>query len=197
MDAATQERVFEPFFTTKEVGKGTGLGLATVYGIVRQSAGQISVHSEVGSGTTFTVCLPAIEGIAELEVSDEPVPAGSETVLLVEDEEKVRRLITTILKQHGYRVLEAPDGEEALRLHKQCAYRIDLLITDVVMPRMRGPELAERLRERHPDMNVLFISGYTDPSIKNQIVSAGSHFLQKPFAVDALVRAVSQALRQC
>jgi PAS domain S-box-containing protein len=194
MGAGTLEHVFEPFFTTKGVGKGTGLGLATVYGIVRQSAGHIYVQSEVGCGTTFTVRLPAVEGVAELEASDEPVPAGSGSVLLVEDEEGVRRLIATILEQHGYRVLAAPDPEEALRMYEQCAHRIDLLISDVVMPRMRGPELAAHLRERQPEMNVLFISGYTDPLIANQVVSAASHFLQKPFAVDALVRAVNEAL---
>ena len=161
---------------------------------MRQSAGHIYVQSEVGCGTTFTVRLPAVEGVAELEASDEPVPAGSGSVLLVEDEEGVRRLIATILEQHGYRVLAAPDPEEALRMYEQCAHRIDLLISDVVMPGMRGPELAAHLREHQPDMNVLFISGYTDPSIPNQVVSVGSHFLQKPFAVDALVRAVNEAL---
>ena len=129
-----------------------------------------------------------------MEAPDEPVPAGSGSVLLVEDEEGVRRLIATILEQHGYRVLVAPDPEEALRMYEQCADRIDLLISDVVMPRMRGPELAAHLRERQPEMNVLFISGYTDPLIANQVVSAASHFLQKPFAVDALVRAVNEAL---
>jgi DNA-binding NtrC family response regulator len=115
-------------------------------------------------------------------------------VLLVEDEEGVRRLIATILEQHGYRVLAASNGEEALRMYKQCGHRIDLLISDVVMPRMRGPELAAQLRAHQPEMKVLFISGYTDPAITNQVVSEGSQFLQKPFAADALARAVSEAL---
>jgi CheY-like chemotaxis protein/two-component sensor histidine kinase len=194
MDAGTLEHVFEPFFTTKGVGKGTGLGLATVYGIVRQSAGHIFVQSESGCGTTFTVRLPATEGVAELKASEEPMPAGSGSVLLVEDEEGVRRLIATTLEQHGYRVLAAPGPEEALRMYEGCAHRIDLLISDVVMPCMRGPELAVHLRERQPELNVLFISGYTDPSITNQVVSEGSHFLQKPFAVDGLLRAVNEAL---
>ena len=116
-------------------------------------------------------------------------------MLLVEDEDEVRRLVATILEQHGYRVLAAPDGEEALRIFEQCGHRIDLLISDVVMPRMRGPELAAHLRRRQPLINVLFISGYTDSSITSQLVSEGSHFLQKPFAVGALVRAVNEALR--
>ena len=192
MDAGTLERVFEPFFTTKGVGKGTGLGLATVYGIVRQSAGHISVQSEVGRGTTFSVLLPASEGVVALEASTEPPPGGSACVLLVEDEEGVRRLTATILEQHGYRVLAAPNGEEALRMFEQYGHRIDLLISDVVMPRMRGPELADQLRRHWPEMKALFISGYTDPGITK--VSAGSHFLQKPFAADALVHAVSDAL---
>ena len=197
MDASTLEHVFEPFFTTKGVGQGTGLGLATVYGIVRQSAGHISVESEVGYGTTFTVLLPATEGVVAPEVTAEPVLSGSGSVLLVEDEEGVRRLIATILEQYGYSVLAAPDGVEALRIFETCGNRIDLLISDVVMPRMRGPELAAQLRRQQPEMNVLFISGYTDPSITSQVVSASSHFLQKPFAVDELVRAVSEALRPC
>lgn len=194
MDSATLEHVFEPFFTTKSVGKGTGLGLATVYGIVRQSAGHITVESEVGCGTTFTVLLPAVEGAAALEAAARPLPAGSGSVLLVEDERDVRRLTATILENHGYRVLTAADGEEALRMFERCEHRIDLLISDVVMPRMRGPELAAHLRRRQPEMRVLFISGYTDPSIANHVVTAASHFLQKPFAAEALVRAVSDAL---
>jgi two-component system, cell cycle sensor histidine kinase and response regulator CckA len=153
------------------------------------------VQSEVGRGTTFSVLLPAIEGVVVLEASAEPPPGGSGCVLLVEDEEGVRRLIATTLEQHGYRVLAAPDGKEALRMFEQCGHRIDLLISDVVMPRMRGPELAVHLRRHQPEMHILFISGYTDPSITNQLLSAGSHFLQKPFASDALMRAVSEALR--
>lgn len=195
MDAGTLEHVFEPFFTTKEVGKGTGLGLATVYGIVRQSAGHISVESAVGHGTTFSVLLPATEGIPASEASAEPPARGNGRVLLVEDEEGVRRLIATILEQHGYSVLTASDGEEALTIFEQCGQQVDLLISDVVMARMRGPELAVHLRQRQPAINVLFISGYTDPAITNQLVLEASYFLQKPFAADALMRAVSEALR--
>jgi len=128
-----------------------------------------------------------------LKASEEPVPAGNGSVLLVEDEEGVRRLIAATLEKHGYTVLAASDPDEALRLYEQFEHRIDLLISDVVMPYMRGPELAVLLRERQAGLNVLFISGYTDPSITNQVVSPESHFLQKPFAMDALLRAVSEA----
>jgi PAS domain S-box-containing protein len=194
MDAETMEHVFEPFFTTKGIGKGTGLGLATVYGIVRQSAGHIAVHSEVGRGATFTVFLPAVEGEPALPGAAKPMPTGSGSVLLVEDERDVRRLAATILENHGYRVLAAADGEEALLIYERYGHPIDLLISDVIMPRMRGPELAAHLRTRQPEMRVLYISGYSDPSIANQMVSAASHFLQKPFAAEALVRAVNDAL---
>jgi len=176
------------------VGKGTGLGLATVYGIVRQSAGRITVQSEVGRGATFTVFLPAVEKAPFFPSPSRALPEGNGNVLLVEDERDVRRLAATILENHGYRVLTAADGEEALLMYERCGHRIDLLISDVVMPRMRGPELAAHLRTRQPEMRVLFISGYSDPSIANQVVSAASHFLQKPFAAEALVRAVSDAL---
>jgi PAS domain S-box-containing protein len=194
MEAGTLEHVFEPFFTTKGVGKGTGLGLATVYGIVRQSAGHISVASEAGYGTTFTIRLPATDGIAAPTASGQSASGGRGNVLLVEDEGAVRRLIASILEQHGYRVVVANDGEEALRVYEHCRHRIDLLISDVVMPRMRGTELAAHLRELQPEMSFLFISGYTDPSISAQVVAAGSHFLQKPFKADTLLRAVNEAL---
>jgi CheY-like chemotaxis protein len=195
MDAATIEHVFEPFFTTKSPGKGTGLGLAMVYGIVRQSAGYISVQSELGQGATFTVHLPAIEGDTAVEALPAPLPVGSETVLLVEDEEGVRRLIATILEQHGYRVLEAAGGEEAIGTYRTYPHPIDLLITDMVMPRMKGPELAARLHAEHSELRVLYVSGYADPSIGKQVgFGAGSHYLQKPFGTDALIRAVREAL---
>ena len=194
MDERTLEHVFEPFFTTKGVGKGTGLGLATVYGIVRQSAGKILVESQVGQGTTFTVRLPAAEHAALAESPAEPASMGSGTVLLVEDEEGVRQLAATILEHHGYRVLAAPGGQEAIDLFERHAKGIDLLLCDVVMPRMRGPELATHLRARQPEIKVLFMSGYTDPSIANHAVAAGLRFLQKPFAADALVRAVNETL---
>jgi CheY-like chemotaxis protein len=198
MDAATMECAFEPFFTTKGLGKGTGLGLATVYGIVRQSGGYVSIQSELGRGATFLVHLPAVE-LAAVAASPEPVPtsspAGGETVLLVEDEDGVRRLVAAILEQHGYRVLEAAGGEEAIRTFEGCPDRIDLLITDVVMPRMKGPELVAHLQAQHPEVKVLYISGYSDPSNAQQVsLGTGSHYLQKPFGTDALARAVRGAL---
>jgi CheY-like chemotaxis protein len=195
MDVVTMEHAFEPFFTTKGIGKGTGLGLAMVYGIVRQSGGRISVHSEVGRGASFTVDLPAVQGVRALEEELAPIPMGSETVLLVEDEAGVRRLIANILEKHGYRVFEAAGGEEAVRMYPQIPYRVDLLVTEVVMPRMRGPELAISLRTQHPEIPVLYISGYSDPSLGVPVgFSTGSHYLQKPFAAADLVRAVREAL---
>jgi two-component system, cell cycle sensor histidine kinase and response regulator CckA len=196
MNRETMEHVFEPFFTTKGVGQGTGLGLATVYGIVRQSAGYISVNSDPGKGATFTVHLPTTEGNQTTEASSlTPVPSGSETVLLVEDEETVRRLLATILRNHGYRVFTAADGNEAIRMCRDLREPIDLLITDVVMPHMRGPDLAKLLRVQQKNMRVLYISGYTDPPIANPLAfGEWSHYLQKPFAKDALVRAVQETL---
>jgi PAS domain S-box-containing protein len=196
MDPETIKHVFEPFFTTKGVGKGTGLGLATVYGIVRQSAGHISVSSDLGRGAAFTVRLPTAEGIAAADGSSEPVAKGTETVLLVEDQDDVRRLLVTILKNHGYRVLHAADGDEAIQMALECPLGIDLLVTDVVMPRMRGPDLAARLQALQTKMRVLYISGYTDLPTASQLADGGGvHYLQKPFAKDALIRAVREALQ--
>jgi CheY-like chemotaxis protein len=196
MDRETMDHVFEPFFTTKAVGQGTGLGLATVYGIVRQSAGYISVNSDPGKGATFTVHLPTSEGTQQAEGSaPAPVASGSETVLLVEDDETVRRLLATILRNHGYRVFTSADGNEAIRMSRDLREPIDLLITDVVMPHMRGPDLARLLRVQQRNMRVLYISGYTDPPIANPMAfGEGSVYLQKPFAKDALVRAVRETL---
>jgi PAS domain S-box-containing protein len=195
MDHRTLEHVFEPFFTTKGVGKGTGLGLATVYGIVRQSAGRIHVESEPGRGSTFTVRLPVAERPAVPEPAAEPVSMGSGTILLVEDEKGVRQLAAKILEHHGYRVLSAADGQKAIEIYDGYGQAIDLLLCDVIMPRMRGPELATRIRARQPEIKVLFMSGYTDPSIANHAMGAGLRFLQKPFAADTLVRAVNESLR--
>lgn len=196
MGADTLEHVFEPFFTTKGVGKGTGLGLATVYGIVRQSAGDITVESESGIGTKFAIHLPAVEGFAARKDDAQPLPRASGTVLLVEDEDAVRGLIAAVLEQQGCRVLVANDGEDALRLYGDGRHHIDLLITDVVMPHMRGTELAIYLRQVYPKLSVLFTSGYTDPSISTQVAEAGSCFLQKPFKADDLLRAANAALGQ-
>jgi PAS domain S-box-containing protein len=196
MDSTTIEHVFEPFFTTKGIGRGTGLGLATVHGIVEQSGGRISVQSDLGLGATFTIHLPTIRQVPDVAIQPGEAVKGDETVLVVEDEEGVRLLIVKILQGHGYRVLQASGGEEAIRVFKDHVGQIDLLVTDVVMPQMRGPELAARLRLLHAGMKVLFISGYTDPLITDSsALSADSSYLQKPFERDALARAVRDALR--
>jgi PAS domain S-box-containing protein len=195
MDAATVERIFEPFFTTKDVGKGTGLGLATVYGIVQQSGGHISVSSAPNRGASFSVHLPAAEKPAPKEQLPEPPEKGTGTILLVEDQTEVRRFVAAVLNSYGYRVLEASDGEEAMRICQSPGPRIDLLVTDVVMPRMRGPELAAHVHAAYPDLRVLYISGYTDLAITGQIASEpGSDYLQKPFTPHALARKVHEIL---
>lgn len=190
MDAHIQKQVFEPFFTTKEVGKGTGLGLATVYGIVKQSEGSISVYSELGTGTTFKVYLPRVDEVREVEEfapDSQPVPGGSETILLVEDEDLVRRLAVAVLKEFGYAVITAANGEEGLRICKEFEGHIDLMISDVVMPLMGGRELAEHLAVLRPETKVLFMSGYTDDAIvRHGILEEDMHFIQKPFLPDAL-----------
>jgi CheY-like chemotaxis protein len=195
MDAATLERAFEPFFTTKGIGEGTGLGLATVYGIVRQSAGHISVQSELGHGAVFRVYLPAVEGAVAFEPAPVQVSGGSGTILLAEDEEGVRAFITASLERHGYRVLPAAGADEALRVSSSYPDPIDLLVTDVVMPRMRGPELASRLVASRPRMKILYISGYSDPGFDGRLTTpTGARYLQKPFAADALLQAIRETL---
>jgi two-component system cell cycle sensor histidine kinase/response regulator CckA len=194
MDAETQGHIFEPFFTTKEVGKGTGLGLATVYGIVKQSGGNILVYSEEGVGTTFKVYFPRV--IEESETEDarhtsEDLPHGTETILLVENEEMVRTLTRQILEMCGYTVLEARNGIKALILCEQQDCHIDLLMTDVVMPQMGGRELVQRLTPIYPQICVLFMSGYTDDAIvRHGVIEAGVNFIQKPFTPDALAHKV-------
>jgi CheY-like chemotaxis protein len=195
MDQATMAHAFDPFFTTKGVGKGTGLGLATVYGIVQQSGGHISVQSELGQGSVFQLVLPAVEGTPVAESPPLCGPEGSETVLLVEDEDNVRRFLVTALKNHGYRVVHASGGEDAIRVSGEFADRIDLLITDVAMPAIRGPELARRLRAQHSELRVLYISGYADPPAEESAdFGPDSHFLQKPFEQRVLLQAVREAL---
>jgi two-component system cell cycle sensor histidine kinase/response regulator CckA len=199
MSQEVREKVFEPFFTTKDKGKGTGLGLSTVYGIVKQSGGNIWVYSEPGHGTTFKIYLPEVEeeldrlhGRDETEFS----PRGSETVLLVEDEQEVRLLAHRLLSQQGYRVLEATNGEEALYVaQKQSGEKIHLLLTDVVMPRMGGKELADQLKILRPDIKVLYTSGYTDDAIVHHgVLEPGIHFLQKPFSLKTLSHKVREVL---
>ncbi|MBA2735051.1 MAG: PAS domain S-box protein, partial [Acidobacteria bacterium] len=198
MSAKTQQHIFEPFFTTKEVGKGTGLGLATVYGIVKQSGGNIGVYSEEGVGTTFKIYLPRVVGQAKKSQTKDSLddfPRGTETILLVEDEEMVRSLTRQILEECGYTVLEAQNGVEAISLCEKQDCQIDLLMTDVVMPQMGGRELAERFALAFPQMKILFTSGYTDDAVvRHGVINEGTNFIQKPFTPDRLAHKVREVL---
>jgi PAS domain S-box-containing protein len=197
MTEETQRRIFEPFFSTKEVGHGTGLGLSMVYGIVKQSGGNIWVYSEPGQGTTFKIYLPVVtsELSAPVEVVERPNLNGNETVLLVEDEDMVRKLTKNVLELFGYRVLEAAGGKEALEICNGAQCQIDLLLTDVVMPGMSGRELAVKIAECCPKVRILYMSGYTDNAIVHQgIIDEGAHFVQKPFQTDVLLRKVREVL---
>jgi two-component system cell cycle sensor histidine kinase/response regulator CckA len=197
MSAETQARVFEPFFTTKELGKGTGLGLSTVYGIVKQSGGNIWAYSVLGKGTTFKVYLPRAEGVAEPSTSQAVVSTlgGSETILLVEDDESVRKLACQVLGRKGYRVLSAGKIEEALQIAETLDSPIHLVLTDVVMPGMSGSELVGRLHFLRPEIKVLFMSGYADRAIVHHgIIEAEMSFLQKPFTPTLLAQKVREVL---
>ena len=200
MDAQALSHIFEPFFTTKEPGKGTGLGLSTVYGIVQQSGGSIWVYSEPGRGTAFKIYLPRIEEpVAEAEEkrAETESPRGSETILVVEDDDIVRKLTCQALRKYGYQVVEAANGGEALLACKRHPDTIPLMITDVVMPQMSGPELAVRLRLLHPEIQVLYISGYTDDAVvRYGLLDTALFFLQKPFTPDALAHKVRNILDQ-
>jgi CheY-like chemotaxis protein len=198
MSPEVKRRAFEPFFTTKAAGKGTGLGLATVYGIVRQSGGWITVYSEADLGTTFKVYLPVALAARSAETPrEQPVRSGGgrETILLVEDEAGLRNAIENALKSYGYNVLSAGSGRDAIDVATNFAGTIDLVVTDVVMPEMSGRELAERLQEQMPGMAVLFMSGYTnDAVVRHGVLQAEMAFLQKPFGPPTLARKVREVL---
>jgi two-component system cell cycle sensor histidine kinase/response regulator CckA len=198
MNEETKQRLFEPFFTTKEPGKGTGLGLATVHGIVQQSNGHVWVDSEPGAGTVFKIYLPAIDRGEDVSVPtarDEVIAAGTETLLVVEDEEAVRFLSRVILEKAGYRVFDAPTPERAEAVFDANPALFDLLVTDVIMPGSSGPKLFERLAQRRPDLKVLYVSGYTDDAIVHQgQLDPGIEFLQKPFSAEDLSRRVREVL---
>jgi PAS domain S-box-containing protein len=201
MNEETQRRIFEPFFTTKEVGKGTGLGLSTVYGIVKQSGGNIWVYSEPGMGTMFKVYLPRIDDTKAVSVEKQAQEItalrGSETILIVEDEDIVRGLTRKILMQAGYQVLDAKGGEEALRVCCMHTGPIDLLLTDVVMPEISGKQVADQLVELRPAIRVLFMSGYTDEAIvQHGVLDANVEFIQKPFTWIGLTRKVRDVLNR-
>ena len=199
MDEETLAHIFEPFFTTKAKGQGTGLGLSTAYGIVKQSGGTVSVYSVPGLGTTFKVYLPRIleapKAIATAEEEPAAVNSESGTILVVEDEPALRAFVREVLQRNRYTVIEAPDGAEALRLGTQHAEPIHMLISDVVMPRMSGRELADRLTAIYPGLKVVYMSGFTDDAIvRHGVLEKGIQFLQKPFTPEALLRKVREVL---
>jgi CheY-like chemotaxis protein len=198
MKEATKLRIFEPFFTTKEVGKGTGLGLATVFGIVKQSAGFIEVDSAIGSGSTFRVFLPHVrEGMRRTEAGQRRInmARGTETILLVDDNDDLRELAQLVLETSGYRVLIARNGGDAVRIGYEFKDVIHLLFTDVIMPNMSGRQLTDLLQPSRPDMQVLFMSGYTDDTMmRHGIEDAKAHFLAKPFTPMAVAQKVREVL---
>jgi CheY-like chemotaxis protein len=199
IDAETLPRIFEPFFTTKEIGKGTGLGLATVYGIMKQHQGWVEVESEPGSGTTFHSYLPSLgeTGVPEAEtVAAEPLRGGTETILVVEDEGPVRELVCRVLRGIGYEVLQAGSGMEALKIWRQNKDRIDLLLTDIVMPDgMTGRDLAEKAQAEKSGLKAIFTSGYSSDIVgKDFIIEEGVNYLQKPYLPQKLIRVIRKCL---
>jgi CheY-like chemotaxis protein len=192
-----QERIFDPFFTTKEVGKGTGLGLAMVYGIVKQSGGYVWVDSELGQGACFTIYLPRVEGaiVPDMAALVEVPPPGAETLLVAEDEGSLREVICGHLRSLGYTVLEASSGRQALSVASQHEGPIDLLITDLVMPKMNGRELSQMLGRLRLDLKTIYMSGYTDDAVlQHGIAELSATFLQKPFSLGTLARKVRDTL---
>ncbi len=199
MDKETKERIFEPFFTTKEVGKGTGLGLSTVYGIVKQSSGYIWCYSEPGIGTTFKIYLPRTDEVKDKDIRDDrskEVFTGSETILVAEDDEKVLTILCEALKSYGYETLQAKNGDEAISLGKKEKGKIDLLISDIVLPDIKGNKLSEKIKKSNSKMKTIYMSGYTEKNIISEnLIEEGSIFLQKPFNMDTLLRKVSKTLK--
>jgi CheY-like chemotaxis protein len=196
MTEEVRRHLFEPFFTTKEKGKGTGLGLATVYAAIRQAGGHIAVYSEPSRGTTFKIYLPPSGGRGP-ESAEPPMPirAGTETILVVEDDESMRMLISTVLRQNGYEVLEAAEGHTALTLAHADGRSLHLLVADIGLPEIDGPDLAQRLRAIRPNLKVLYLSGYARHAVvQHGLLEAEMHFLQKPFTPLALIQAVRAAL---
>ena len=197
MDEETRDHIFEPFYTTKEDGRGTGLGLSTAYGIIKQSGGYIWVDSEPGKGSTFRIYLPVAEGDVE---APQPLPyitprAGAETILLVEDNPDVRSLLRSVLLKRGYSVLEAENGREAMEVVEGYSRPVDLLVTDIVMPEMNGREIASLIARKYPDIRVLLISGYTEEAAQRPgILDPGTPFLEKPFSVDEFMNKVQEVL---
>jgi len=199
MDEETRPRIFEPFFTTKGVGEGTGLGLSTVWGIIRQHGGHVAVESKLGKGTTFKICLP--RALGEIEEEENPqqtssTPGGSEGILIVEDEEQLASLIEEVLENQGYRVFCTSSPGDAREILKHHDEEIDLLLTDVIMPKESGPELFLQLQQQSPGLRVLYMSGYTDQAlVQGDLLRPGTTFLQKPFGPHDLGLKVREVLR--
>jgi two-component system cell cycle sensor histidine kinase/response regulator CckA len=193
MDAETRSRLFEPLFTTKAPGKGSGLGLSAVYGIIKQSEGHVTVYSQPHCGTIFEIYLPRIEETTAAPAR-KALSKGSETILLVDDEEDVRKLMLAVLQTNGYDVLEAGSGTAALAAFEKNSHKIDLVLTDIVMPQMTGVELGRALNERAPALKILYISGYRDNPIVASLGESTKTFLQKPFTPDVLLAKVREVL---
>jgi CheY-like chemotaxis protein len=192
MDAETKSRLFEPFFTTKAPGKGSGLGLSTVYGAIKQSDGQVSVYSQPGCGTIFEIYLPRVKDAPS--PLKRPSPRGSETILLVDDEEGVRKLVAAILSGNGYEVIEAANGVAALAVYDKNQHKIDMVLTDIVMPQMNGFELGKQLIGKAPELRILYMSGYRDNPAGGPSGETPRSFLHKPFTPDVLLAKVREVL---